>query len=118
MSVFGENSPTAYRNLTAIAMAIGLSSLLIWTLLREPSAVVSRKNIDTIVKEIDFLSTQTTSGLLHLQLPDNKTIKIYASVNPFPIVGDTMPIAIELYENGEVMYRVNYKQWLDVQLYN
>lgn len=54
---------------------------------------------------------------LKLQLHDNQMIEKYLYSKPYPSVGHSMPMILEIYDNDTKSYSINNDKWkIDYQL--
>jgi len=112
MDSFYNSWAHAHRNAKGWGTAIFLLLLLLWTLSETSNERISRQDIEATVIKATLLKDSTTSGGLSLKMADGKTFKIYVSANPFPEVGDKVPLVAELYEDGSKMYMLNQQRWI------
>lgn len=105
-------------------LGIGVAALALftlWMIIQETQlpSLVSRENITAIVTEVKPSSNNAkySRAYVKLQLPDNQKVEKFIYNKPYPAVGHSMPLILEVYDNDTKNYSVNYDKWkIDYQL--
>jgi hypothetical protein len=97
---------------TVVFMLI-LASYFLYSELTMPS-LVSRENIIGTVVNVKHGENKSSSNgfpLVELEISANQKIKLIFFGGPNPVVGDQVPLIVEVYNNDEQTYSVNYNSW-------
>jgi len=111
MDRFWHNWAHVHRNVQGWSAAIFLLVMLAWLLLGTANKRISRAETQAQVITTSLLKSSQISGGLHLKMADGKTLKLFVSANPFPKVGDTVPLIVEQYEDGSSLYMLDQQRW-------
>jgi hypothetical protein len=100
---------------TIIFMLI-LASYFLYSELTMPSLVSREDIIGTVtnVKHGENKSSVNSFPLVELEISINQKIKLIFFGRPSPVVGDQVPLIVEVYNNDEQTYSVNYNSWKEL----
>lgn len=116
-NAIAESSKSMHAKMTIIIMLI-LGGFFIYLELTTPT-LLGRENMQGLVvniKQPENKNAKATIPLVEIEMEDKTVIKRNFLRQPHPALGDTIPIIIESYDNGERWYLINYEAWQE-QLY-
>lgn len=114
MSFFSNYYLYTHRLAYAISTIVVLLGLLAWALLETSADLVERKELRGELIEVAG-DTNAPGGAFPVgvvQLADGGKIKLMLPVQqPLPRVGDRIPLIMERYDDGKVLYAFDNLQW-------
>lgn len=110
MGKFFDNWAWAHRNARAWYMVVVLTGLLAWTLWETSAERIEYHQISGDMLEVIGENSGIAMG--RVRLADGHEIKVYLPLQLPPKVGDRVPLIIEHYEDGRVMYAFDNASWI------
>ena len=117
MKTFFDNWAHAYRNWEAFGTAFFLVVILVWGwyMTRGFSVdqlvevrYISAKVID--ISPSDRTSNNSSPIIGMIALEDGRKVRLLF-MTPIPEIGDSVPLRVEYFENGETFYSLDAERW-------
>jgi hypothetical protein len=111
MGKFFDNWAWAHRNARAWGMVIVLVGLLTWALwATRAERIEYRETSGELVEVIG--GNQGSLFVGRVRLDDGKEIKLYLPQQLPPKAGDSVPLIMERYDDGSVLYAFDNGKWI------
>ncbi len=112
----GDFMAESYKSISAkftIIFMLMIGGYIVYSKMTMP-LLVSRENIVGIVTYIKHGKNNNSihaAPYVEIEVSDKKTIKLSFLRRPHPVVGDQVPLIIEVYDDDKKSYSVNYRDW-------
>lgn len=114
MGKFFDNWAWAHRNARAWFMVIVLAGLLAWALWETSAERIEYRETSGELLEVFGGGEVKNSGFAvgRVRVDDGREIKLYLPQQLPPKVGDRVPLIMERYDDGSVLYAFDNGKWM------